>query len=238
MIIIENLEQGSKEWHDARMMKITGTKLKSVMGTSEARRALIAELIAEEGTEQSKQMSPTKEMERGTDEEVFARKAFSERTGKRIENVGMCVSTKYPWVALSPDGLIRDAEGKYSEAIEGKAPDSKKAILYRIENMIPMEETGLLNAKGLPLSSAPFLGIPSEYKWQCVLYFIVNEDLKKLHFNIFDARFIDEAMQLYTVELHRDNEVLQEAMKEAEEALVSFRADWLKWKEIVLPTSF
>lgn len=238
MIIIENLEQGTKEWHDARMMKVTGTKLKHVMGTAEGRRALIAEMIAEEGTEQAKIVRATGDMERGTEEEVFALKAFANRMGKKVESLGMCVSDTYPWVALSPDGMIKDTEGKYSEAVEVKSPDSKKAILYRIENMIPMEETGLLNAKGLPLASAPFLGIPSEYKWQVVLYFIVNQDLKKLYFVVYDARFINEDMQLYTVEVIRDNELLQEAMKEAETALLSFRADWLKWKEIILPTEF
>jgi len=119
-----------------------------------------------------------------------------------------------------------------------KCPDSKKAILYRIENMVPMEETGLLSAKGLPLAGAPFLGVPSEYKWQVVHYFIVNKHLKKLYFLIYDARFIDEDAKLYVVEVLRENELLQEAIAEAEMELVRFRADWVKWREIVLPTVF
>jgi len=232
------IEQGTKEWHDSRMCKITGTKLKAVMGTAEARRSLIAELIAEEATEQSKAFVTTAEMERGNAEEIFAIRAYEAKTGKKVERVGMCVHDEHDWIALSPDGLIKDESGKYSEATEVKCPDSKKAILYRIENMIPMEETGLMGAKGNPLAGAPFLGIPSEYKWQVVHYFLVNNDLKKLHFLIYDARFINEDAKLYTVEVSRDNEILQEAVKEAMEALLKFRADWLAWKEIVLPTEF
>lgn len=232
------IEQGTKEWHDSRMCKITGTKLKAVMGTAEARRGLIAELIAEEATEQSKMFNTTAEMERGNAEEIFAIRAYEAQTGKKVERVGMCVHDEHDWIALSPDGLIKDASGKYSEATEVKCPDSKKAILYRIENMIPMEETGLMGKKGEPLSGAPFLGIPSEYKWQVVHYFLVNNDLKTLHFLIYDARFINDDAKLYTVEVSRDNEILQEAVKEAMEALLKFRADWLAWKEIVLPTEF
>lgn len=232
------LEQGTKEWHDSRRCRITGTKLKAVMGTRDARNSLIAELIAEEATEQSKAFVSTAEMERGNAEEIFAVKAFEERTGKKVVRAGMCVHEEHDWIALSPDGLIETAPGKYEEAVEVKCPDSKKAILYRIENMIPMDETGLLSAKGLPLAGAPFLGIPSEYKWQVVHYFLVNRDLKKLYFLIYDARFINEDAKLYTVEVERANEILQEAIKEAETELERFRADWMKWKEIVLPTEF
>lgn len=269
---IQTIEQGSKEWHDSRMCKVTGTKLKAVMGTKDARNGLIAELIAEEATEQAKAFVTTAEMERGNAEEIFAVKAFEQKTGKKVDRIGLCIHDEHDWIALSPDGLIKDTEGKYSEAIEIKCPDSKKAILYKIENMIPLTETGLITKytkaeiievlekndiphdpkatianlepllppgnEGKPSASAPFLGIPSEYKWQVVHYFIVNKDLKKLYFAVYDARFINEDAKLYIVEVERSNEILQEAIRQAEEALIQFRADWLKWKEIVLPTEF
>jgi len=235
---ILNLEQGTKEWHDKRMCKVTGTKLKLVMGTRDARNGLIAELIGEEMTEQTKAFVTTAEMERGNAEEIFAIRAFEERNKVKVDRLGLCIHDVHDWQALSPDGLIKDKDGKYTEAVEVKCPDSKKAVLYRIENMIPMAETGLLTAKGLPVSTAPFLGIPSEYKWQVVHYFIVNEDLKKLHFLVYDARFINEDAKLYEVTVSRDNEIMQEAIAEASCELVKFRADWKKWKEIVLPTEF
>lgn len=235
---ILTIEQGTKEWHDSRMRRVTGTKLKAVMGTSEARRGLIAELIAEEATEQAKASITTHEMERGHAEEIFAVRAYEEMTKKKVERVGMCVHDEHEWIALSPDGLIRDASGKYTEAVEVKCPDSKKAILYRIENTIPMEETGLLSAKGTPLSGAPFLGIPSEYKWQIVHYFLVNPDLKTLHFLVYDARFINESAKLYVVDVDHKNEILQEAVKEAKEELLRFREDWMRWKNIILPIEF
>lgn len=234
---ILDVEQGTAEWQAARRCSITGTKLKAVMGTAESRRALIAELIAEEATEQSKVFRTTDEMERGNAEEIFAIKAFEKKTGKTVVRPGICISDEFEWLKLSPDGLLEEG-GIYKEGVEVKCPDSKKAILYRIENMIDPEHTGLLSAKGLPLASAPFLGIPSEYKWQIVQYFLVVDTLEKMNFLVYDARFIDEEAKLYTVEVERSNEILQDAINEAKRELTKFRADWLAWKEIVLPANF
>lgn len=237
MKILE-IEQGTPAWHEARRASVTGTKLQFVMSGGTARHGLIADLIAEEATEQTKEMRISSEMERGTAEEVFAVKEFEQRTGKKVDRVGICVSDEYSWLKLSPDGLIKDKSGKYTEAVEIKCPDSKKAILYRIENMIPLAELGLLTQKGQPYATAPFIGIPADYKWQVVNYFIVNRDLQKLYFLVYDARIIDNNAKLYTVTVERSNPLLQEAMKQAEQELERFRSDWIKWKEIVLPIEF
>ncbi len=235
---ILDLEQGTAEWQAARRCSITGTKLKQVMGTAEGRRALIAELIAEEATEQSKVFRTSDEMERGNAEEIFAIKAFEKQTGKTIARPGIVVSSEFDWLKLSPDGLVEEAPGVFTEGVEVKCPDSKKAILYRIENMIDPEQTGLMGKKGDLLASAPFLGIPSEYKWQIVMYFLVVDTLQKMNFLVYDARFIDDEAKLYVVEIERSNEILQDAINEAKRELLKFRADWLAWKEIVLPANF
>lgn len=231
MKIITGIEQGTKEWQDHRRCKVTGTKLDSVMGSPLDRVNLIAELIAEEATEQTKFVRPTEEMERGTAEEVFAVKMFEEVTGKKVDRICICLSEEFDFLALSPDGLI-GKKGKYTEAIEVKCPNSQTAVFNRLANMIPNEELGLAKSK------QTFLGIPAQYKWQAVNYFLVNEDLQTLYFTTYDARFIDEKEKLYIVEVKRDSEQMQEAINQAREALIKFRADWLRWKEIVLPSNF
>lgn len=242
MKVITTLEQGSKEWHDARMCVVTGSKLKRVMGTKEAYWGLIAELIAELVTEQSKIVRPTAEMERGNEEEVFAVKEFENRTGIKTVPVGICFSDKFEWLAVSPDRLIPDKNGNYTKALEVKCPDSKNAILYRLENTIDMLRTGLksITAKGVETTkaTAPFCGIPAEYKWQCIQYFLVIEELETLFFSIYDGRINDENSILYTIELHRTDILIQEAIQEAEDKLVIFREDWLEAKEIISPTNF
>lgn len=227
-----NIEQGTKEWLDARRCKITGTKLDDVMGTPLAQLQLICELIAEEGTEQTKLTRMTDEMERGNAEEEFAIKLFEEVHGKELVRGGMWLSDEYDFLTHSPDASIVDASGDILEAVEVKNPDSKTVIFDRLANLLPAEELGITKSK------LPFLGIPAQYKYQCVNYFLVNRKLQRLHFVIHDARFIDPKAKLSVVTLERENEVLQEAINEAEKALVTFRSKWLAWKEIVLPDNF
>lgn len=228
---IIDVEQGTQEWQILRRCKITGTKLEDVMGTPLARAQLISELIAEEATEQTKFVRPTEEMERGTNEEEFAIKLFEEQTGKKFSRGGVWLSDKYDFLAHSPDGSL-SKKGKVIEATEVKNPDSKTAIFSRLVNLIPAEETGL------PKGRLPFLGVPPDYKWQCVNYFLVNPDLERLYFLIHDARFIDPKAKLYVVTLERDMPELIEALEQARMALGEFRDRWVEWKEIILPTEF
>lgn len=247
MKILE-VEQGTLEWHEERRCTITGSKFENVMGTPLARVQLIAELIAEEATEQSKIIRPTAEMERGTNEEEFAIKLFEKSIGRKFIRGNMWRSDEYPYLACSPDAYRQEKNGDVLEAVETKNPDSKTAIMYRLLNMVGMDQlqlgTWLRPTKDRPESvfspsaKTPFLGIPAEYKWQCINYFLVNRKLKKLHFVVHDARFIDPSAKLYVITLERDNEILQHALMEAEEALTRLRADWEQWKEIVLPTAF
>lgn len=227
---INNVEQGSLEWLALRRCKVTGTKLKDVMGTPQARIKLIAELIAEEATEQSKNVRTSPEMERGSAEEPFAIREFMARTGKKVERVGICISDDFPWLACSPDGLIGKKK-VYNEALEIKCPESSTAIYNRIANMVSAEELGTK-------AKLNFIGVPEEYKWQMVNYFLVNEKLQILNFAIYDARFIDQQEKMYIIKVERDNPALQEAIMQAKEELVRFRKDWLSWKEIVLPSNF
>lgn len=228
---IIDVEQGTQEWQTVRRCKITGTKLEDVMGTPLGRAQLISELIAEEATEQTKFVRPTEEMERGTNEEEFAIKLFEGQIGKKFARGGIWVSDDFDFLAHSPDASLTK-KGKVIEAVEVKNPDSKTAIFNRLINLIPVEETGL------PKGRLPFLGVPPDYKWQCVNYFLVNPDLQRLHFLIHDARFIDPKAKLYVVTIERDNKELQETLKQAQTALIDFRERWVSWKEIILPTEF
>lgn len=247
MKIIENLEQGSPDWIKARTGKITGTKMEKVMGSSLDRLMLACELIAEEATEQTKSFKVTPEMERGTAEEVFARKEFEKRTGKKVEQIGFCISDRFDYLGVSGDGWIKKGK-KYTEAFENKSPDTKNSVFYQLESIFSAEELGLgtwskpTKADPEPIfkpsAKAPFEGIPSDYKWQVITYFIVNEDLEKLHFSIYDSRFINEEPRLFLIELNRSDAAVAEAIEEAEKELVIFREFWLKLRNKIIKDNF
>lgn len=232
MKVVQGIIQGTAEWHAQRRERVTGTDLASVMGTPWDRLQLIAELIAESGTEQTKAFRTTPEMERGSAEEIFAVRAYQDQTKQKVARVGFCVSEEFEWFGVSPDGLIKEKKkgGKYTGGIEVKSPDSKTLVMYKIANLVP----------DVVLSAArkPFLGVPADYKWQVVAQFLANEDLEWLDFLVWDPRFIEESQKLYIVRVGRDNTELQKALEEAKAALISFRVEWLRCKDIVLPTGF
>lgn len=233
MKILKDIEQGSLEWQEARRGKVTGTSLADVMGSQQDRLKLIAELIAEEGTEQSKVMRQTPEMERGIAEEVFTVKRYEDKYKVKGEKVGLCISDEFDWLVYSPDLLIPDRKGKYAKYTKGveiKNPDSKTMIFYKMANMID----------GLKLSpaKAPFLGVPAEYKWQVVQSFLVNDEQETLDFVISDARFIDEEAKMYVIEVKRNHPLMQEAIQQAKDALVAFREEWLRYKQVILVSNF
>lgn len=247
MKILDGIDQGTVEWHAARRGMVTGTKLQDVMGSALDRVNLIAEMIAQEATEQSKVIRVSAEMERGSAEEPFAVAAYEQSTGSKVDRVGFCVSDEFDWLGLSPDGFVLE-DGKYKRAIEIKNPNSETAVFYRLTNMVGMETLGLGSwSKSTkerpdmafkPSSKEPFLGIPVEYKWQVVHYFIVNTDLESLDFVAYDARFIDVDEKLYIITVTRDMPGMAAAINEARAELVKFRADWLRWKEIIMPAKF
>jgi hypothetical protein len=226
---------------------ITSTKLDSVMGTPWDRLMLACELIAEEASEQTKAFKVTPEMERGTAEEVFSRKHFEKLTNKKVTQIGFCISDEFPYLGVSGDGWI-ESNGKFTEAFETKSPDTKNAVFYKLEDLMSAEELGLgsysesTKANPTPVfkpsAKAPFLGLPSQYQWQAVNYFLVNTDLQKLHFSIYDARFLDEKSRMHIVVVERNHPLMQEALSEARTELISFREFWMKCRTKIINDSF
>jgi len=155
-----NLEQGTREWLEARKGKITGTRLKDVLKTDNL--PAIYEMIAELGSDEIEETFVNKAMQRGKDCEPIAISLYQHMTGVVIDSVGFCISDKYKYLGLSPDGFTKDRIG----AIEIKSPNTSTHVKYIIGDKIP-----------------------SEYMPQVITYFIVNEDLEWLDFISFDDRY-------------------------------------------------
>lgn len=242
---IINCNQGTQEWIEARRCMITGTKLDSVMGTKLDQLMLACELIGEEATEQTKAFKATIEMERGTAEEVFARKHYEETTGTEVEEVGFCISDEFPFLGCSGDGWIKTGK-VYGEAVEIKSPNTENAVFYKLSSILSPEFLGLgswskptkdkPDPEFKPSAKAPYNGIPAQYKWQVVNYFLVNTDLKKLHFLIYDARFISDKSKMHTITVTREQ--VQPEIDEAKIQLVKFREFWLECRNYIIEDNF
>ena len=99
---------------------------------------------------------------------------------------------------LSPDGIIKDMYGKYTEALEIKCPRGKNYMKYYIEGVLP-----------------------SDYKHQVINYFLVMSDLKLLHFMIFNPETIKDFPTYKIIEVTREE--LQDDLKKAEQKLDAFK---------------
>jgi putative phage-type endonuclease len=203
MKILE-LQQRSKEWFEARLGVITGSRAKSVFSKNNL--PFVDELIAERLTGVIPEGFTSDAMRHGVLYEPEAIRVYEETTGRIVDEIGFCVHDSYPFIAVSPDGLI-NVGGKYKGAVEVKCPSSKKHIEYmRIGR------------------------VPTEYKYQVIHYFVVNEDLEWLDFVSYDPRLKNCKLHVYRV--LREN--IANDISEALDAYLKFYDKLKKYEDGIL----
>jgi putative phage-type endonuclease len=107
------MEQRTTEWHQARLAKVTASRVADVIaktktGYGASRANLMADLIVERLTGQPASTFTNAHMEWGTEQEPHARAAYSARTGELVEEVGFIDHPRIVNSGASPDGLVGD----------------------------------------------------------------------------------------------------------------------------------
>lgn len=112
MNIIENAEQGSREWHAMRLGKVTASRVKDIMtngrggSLSKTSESYMMELIAEHLTGESKPFFENDAMKWGTETEPQARSMYELHSGLEVKEVAFIELNEF--VGMSPDGLVGD----------------------------------------------------------------------------------------------------------------------------------
>lgn len=139
--IVSEHAQGTPEWLQDRAGKATGSKAAVIRSflkdgrESAARRDYRIELALERLTGQAaEQEFITKEMQRGTEQEPYARMAFEDRTGLFVSESGF-VFLPDIMAGCSVDGFIKDS-GNLG-IWESKSPKSFTHINYIKGGMLP-----------------------------------------------------------------------------------------------------
>lgn len=161
-------------WLLARRGKITGSRLKDiVVKRGTGKKIGFYELIAERLGIPADGENP---MDRGTRLEKEAVAEFTKSTGKEVDT-SLVIWTREDneSIALSPDGSIGT-----TEAVEVKCLASARHI------------EAFLTGK-----------IPSEYEFQKLQYFIVNDELATLYFVFYDPRLL--AKPFFIIEVKRED---------------------------------
>lgn len=183
-----------ESWLESRRGKITGTRLKDLVSTRGSKPKIgFYEIIAERVAIPA---SDERAIDRGKRIEDDAVQRFASETGKKINNdLVMWQRDDNEDIAVSPDASI----GK-TEAVECKCLSSARHIEAWFTKKIP-----------------------SEYEYQVLQYFIVNDKLKKLYFVFYDPRMPKDFFY-FIVERKDVEEKAKEMLEMQREVLAQLKA--------------
>lgn len=172
MIVYKDLVQVSPEWFEIKWGKIGGSLSKGLFVDSET---LLIDLISQlcEEFEYLEDGFTNASMERGNDLEPFARGYLEKYLGIEFKQVGWLQCEKNMLLGISPDGITEDE----TESCEIKCLGRKAHMKILLDNMLPIAHTH-----------------------QCIHYFTVNPNLKKLHFLAFRPEAVKHYIKTLTLD--------------------------------------
>lgn len=211
-MIILDLQQRSQEWLAYKEERISGTKIGKLFARSRKSDEMFDtskpnmqfyQILAERLSAGSQDgIDEVSAMQRGADLEPEAIERVSKWLGKPIKTDGVWVDDENPHFMCSPDGY--EDSDKPAWAVEVKCLSSANHIKAIYEDEFP-----------------------SEYLYQVLNYFLVNERLETLYFAMYDPRFFNEDLQLKVFTFNRADvedqvEQLKFARGEAEKKINDF----------------
>lgn len=101
-------QQGTSEWHQARLGRVTASRISDVMmkPTAAGYQNYRAQLVCERLTGQPTEFHVTPAMQHGTDTEPQARAVYTMLTGNAVDQVGFIPHPTLEMAGASPDGII------------------------------------------------------------------------------------------------------------------------------------
>jgi putative phage-type endonuclease len=110
---MEQIVQGTPEWHAIRLGKVTASRIADVCartktGFGAGRKNYMAELVAERLTGARQEGFTNAAMQWGTDQEPDARIAYEFYRDETVVQIGFVAHPSIADTGASPDGLVRD----------------------------------------------------------------------------------------------------------------------------------
>ena len=180
------MEQRTEEWYQARLGKVTASKVASVLAKrdSATRADYLTDLVLERLTGKQQEFYQNEAMQWGTDTEPQARMAYEAETGNLVDELGFIDHPTIANFGCSPDGVIGE-----DGLIEIKCPNSKTHL------------STLLSGK------APNKYIPQMQTQMAVM------NRQWCDFVSFDPR-LPEDLQLFVIRVNRDDEYIAKLEEE------------------------
>lgn len=186
--------QSKEEWLAARRGKITGSRLKDiVVKRGTGKKIGFWELVSE-----GLGVAPEDEsaMDRGSRLEAEALERFAKETGKKLDTSLVIWSREDDEsIAISPDAFI----GK-KEAVETKCLSSARHIEAYFTQKVP-----------------------SDYEFQILQYFIVNDSLKTVYLVFYDPRILVKDYFILTINRADKKEEIKEYLQYQKDTMKEVR---------------
>ena len=124
------IEQGSPEWHQMRLGKVTASRVADILaktktGPSASRQNYLIELAIQRTTGIIQESYSNAAMEWGTQTEPQARVAYEVDTNNFVDQIAFIDHSSIKWFGCSPDGLVSD-----KGLLEIKCPSSSQHWEY------------------------------------------------------------------------------------------------------------
>jgi putative phage-type endonuclease len=132
------MDQRTPEWFAARCGKVTASRMADVVaktrnGYGASRANYMAELICERLTGRPTEGFTNAAMQWGTDQEPFARDAYSAKTGELVTETGFVRHPRIENAGASPDGIVG------AGLVEIKCPNTANHIEYLMSKEPPQK---------------------------------------------------------------------------------------------------
>ena len=178
------IEQLSQEWFEARLGKVTASRVSDVLATiksgeAASRKNYKLQLVTERLTNKKTDSYTNQAMQDGIDREPMAREIYEKLKEVKVEEIGFVQHPEIKMAGASPDGLVGD-----DGIIEIKCP---------IETT---HTTNLLERK-----------LPSKYKPQ-VQFQLATTGRKWCDFISYNPNF-EPRLQLIVIRVERDDEYIE-----------------------------
>lgn len=185
-----NVEQGTEEWHKARLGKVTASSLYKVLAKTKNgygidRQNYLLQLILERVRQEKTDSYTSADMLWGIEQEPFARAAYEAAKEVMVEEVGFIQHPTIEMAGASPDGVVAP-----NGIIEIKCPSSKTALECWLSN-------SLVDKKHF-----------AQVQWT-----MCCTNSQWCDYIVFDPRLPKDA-QLFIHRVERDDEWIKQAEKE------------------------
>ena len=136
-IMIEMMDQGTDAWFEARIGKVTASRVADVLaktktGYSATRDNYMAQLVCERLTGEKGESFTNAAMQHGTDTEPLGRAAYEALKDVLVDEVGFVPHPSIIMAGASPDGLVGD-----DGLLEIKCPNTATHIETLLSQTVP-----------------------------------------------------------------------------------------------------